>query len=120
GVKVIVSTYDPAANKTALLGAADAALLSLDPAAAGDWVTRAHNAGYKPAKGVGGIYSLADDSLAPDLPEGARVVSPYVVPSGDEGQALRSANSGTSAPVLHGWVDAKALAAAIWRTGADT
>jgi hypothetical protein len=48
------------------------------------------------------------------------VISPYVVPAGDEGQAISSTGQGTSAPVLHGWVDAKALAAAIWRTGADT
>ena len=75
---------------------------------------------YRPAKGVGGIYSLADETLLPDLPEGARVVSPYVVPSGDEGQAIRSGAGGTSASVLHGWAGAKALAAAIWRTGADT
>ena len=48
------------------------------------------------------------------------MVSPYTVPSGDEGQAIRSGAGGTSAPVLHGWVSAKALAAAIWRTGADS
>ncbi len=29
----------------------------------------------------------------PDLPEGARVVSPYVAPAGDEGQAIRSAGA---------------------------
>jgi len=69
---------------------------------------------------VSGIYSLSDETLLPDLPEGARVVSPYVVPAGDEGEAIRSGAGGTSAPVLHGWVSAKALAAAIWRTGADT
>ncbi len=48
------------------------------------------------------------------------MVSPYVVPAGDEGQAIRSAGGGTSASVLHGWATAKSLAAAIWRTGADT
>jgi hypothetical protein len=47
------------------------------------------------------------------------VVSPYVVPAGDEGQAIRS-GAGTSAAALHGWAGAKALAAAVWRTGADT
>src|SRR5205807_1453980 len=82
GVKVVVSTYDPAQRKTTLVPAADAAVLSLDPAAARDWVTRAKEAGYRPAQGIAGIYSLADESLAPDLPEGARVVSPYGVPSG--------------------------------------
>jgi hypothetical protein len=48
------------------------------------------------------------------------VISPYVVPGGDEGAAIRSGAGGTSAPVLHGWATAKSLAAAIWRTGADT
>ena len=116
--KVTVVTYDPTARKALL--PADAAFVSLDPAAAKAWVAQAKAAGYRPAKGVAGIYSLADDSLAPDLPEGARVVSPYVVPPGDEGAAIRSGAGGTSAPVLHGWATAKSLAAAIWRTGAGT
>ena len=120
GVKVVVSVYDPASKKTALVDRADAAFLSLDPAAAKAWVTQAKQAAYHPAQGVAGIYSLADDTLAPDLPGNARVVSPYSAPSGEEAQAVRSGAGGTSAPVLHGWVSAKALAAAIWRTGADS
>jgi hypothetical protein len=117
-VSVQVVTYDPAAGKP--LTPADAAFVSLDPAAAKAWVAQAKADGYGPPAGVAGIYSLADESLLPDLPEGARVVSPYVAPAGDEGQAIRSAGAGTSAPVLHGWATAKSLAAAIWRTGADT
>jgi hypothetical protein len=115
---VQVVSYDPAAHKP--LTPADAAFISLDPAAARAWVAQAKADGYHPAAGVAGIYSLADEALAPDLPEGARVVAPYVVPAGDEGQAIRSAGRGTSAPVLHGWATAKSLAAALWRTGADT
>jgi len=116
--KVTVVTYDPKAPKPLL--PADAAFVSLDPSAARAWVAQAKSAGYRPADGIAGLYSLADDSLAPDLPEGARVISPYVVPGGDEGAAIRSGAGGTSAPVLHGWATAKSLAAAIWRTGADT
>ncbi len=115
---VQVVTYDPAANKP--LTPADAAFVSLDPAAAKAWVAQAKAEGYRPPAGVAGIYSLADDALAADLPEGARVVSPYVAPAGDEGQAIRSAGAGTSASVLHGWATAKSLAAAIWRADADT
>jgi ABC-type branched-subunit amino acid transport system substrate-binding protein len=117
-VTVQVVTYDPAAHKP--LTPADAAFVSLDPADAKAWVAQAKAEGYRPAAGVAGIYSLADEALLPDLPEGARVVSPYVVPAGDEGQAIRSEGRGTSAPVLHGWATAKSLAAALWRTGADT
>jgi ABC-type branched-subunit amino acid transport system substrate-binding protein len=120
GVTVNVVTYDPAQKKTGLVAGADAALLSLDPAAARAWVAQAKGAKYRPALGIAGIYSLADDTLAADLPQGARVIAPYVVPAGDEGQAIRSVGRGTSAPVLHGWATAKGLAAAIWRTGADT
>jgi len=115
---VQVVTYDAAAGKA--LTSADAAFVSLDPAAAKAWVAQAKAESYRPPAGVAGIYSLADDALAADLPEGARVVSPYVVPAGDEGQAIRSAGAGTSASVLHGWATAKSLAAAVWRTGADT
>ncbi|HEV8627063.1 MAG TPA: hypothetical protein VG034_21670, partial [Acidimicrobiia bacterium] len=117
-VTVQVVTYDPAAHKP--LTPADAAFVSLDPADAKAWVAQAKAEGYRPAAGVAGIYSLADEALLPDLPEGTRVVSPYVVPGGDEGQAIRSEGRGTSAPVLHGWATAKSLAAALWRTGADT
>jgi len=117
-VTVQVVTYDSAAHKP--LTPAEAAFVSLDPADAKAWVAQAKADGYRPAAGVAGIYSLADEALLPDLPEGARVVSPYVVPAGDEGQAIRSEGHGTSAPVLHGWATAKSLAAALWRTGADT
>jgi ABC-type branched-subunit amino acid transport system substrate-binding protein len=120
GLKVNIVTYDPAQKKTGLVAGADAALLSLDPAAAKAWVAQAKTANYRPAQGIAGIYSLADDTLAPDLPESTRVISPYRAPGGDEEQAIRSAAGGASAPALHGWVTAKALAAAIWRTGADT
>lgn len=118
GVSFQVVPYDPAAHKPLTPNGAVAAFVSLDPAAAKAWVADAKTASF-PA-GVAGIYSLFDESLLADLPEGARVVSPYVVPGGTEGQAIRSEGGGTSASVLHGWATAKSLAAAIWRTGADT
>jgi hypothetical protein len=118
-VNVEVVTYDPGAADHPLIPA-DAAFVSLDPASAKTWVAEAKSASYRPAAGVAGIYSLFDEALLADLPEGARVVSPYVMPSGTEGQAIRSEAGGTSASVLGGWATAKSLAAAIWRTGADT
>jgi ABC-type branched-subunit amino acid transport system substrate-binding protein len=117
-VNVEVVTYAPGADMT--FPAADAAFVSLDPAAAKAWVAEAKSAGYRPTAGVAGIYSLFDANVLADLPEGARVVSPYIVPAGAEGQTIRSEAGGTSASVLHGWATAKSLAAAIWRTGADT
>ena len=117
-VNVEVVTFTPGADKP--FPAADAAFVSLDPTAAEAWVAQAKSANYRPSAGVAGIYSLFDESLLADLPEGARVVSPYVVPSGTEGQAIRSEGGGMSASVLHGWATAKSLAAAIWRTGADS
>lgn len=119
GVGVEVVVFDPT-RRPARFEPADAALLSLDPSAAKAWLAEARSANHRPAAGIAGIYSLADDTLLADLPEGARVVSPYVAPGGDEGQAIRSGAGGTSASVLHGWATAKSVAAAIWRTGADT
>ncbi|HLF41847.1 MAG TPA: ABC transporter substrate-binding protein, partial [Acidimicrobiia bacterium] len=118
-VKVFVEDYDPAAPPTHLRSA-DAAFLSLDTASAGSWLRQAKAAGYAPARGVAGISTLFDPALLADLPEGSRVVSPYLVPGGAEGDAIRSGAGGTSAPVLHGWATAKSLAVALWRTGADT
>jgi hypothetical protein len=67
---VQVTIYDPAHKLTPT--DADAAFISLDPAAARAWVAQAKAEGYRPPAGVAGIYSLADDALAADLPEGAR------------------------------------------------
>lgn len=117
GVSVTIEPYDPARPPT-LLRPADAAFLSLEGEAARSWLRQAKTTTYP--RGVAGIYSLFDPSLLPDLPEGARVVSPYVVPPGEEGEAIRSGAGAPSAAVLHGWATAKSLAVALWQTGADT
>jgi hypothetical protein len=119
GVKAVVVAYDPAKPPAGLVPA-DAAFLSLDTAAAKAWLGQARRSGYSPRRGVAGIYSLFDPALLPDLPEGARMVSPYVVPAGSEGEAIRSGAGSPSAAVLHGWATAKSLAVALWRSGADT
>jgi len=100
---------------------ADAAFLSLDTGAVRMWLTEARSAGIAPARGIAGIYSLADESLVGELPDGTRAIAPYRFPSGDEASALRG---GTNRPlessVVHGWNTAKMLAVALWRSGATT
>ena len=103
------------------LVAADAAFLSLDTAAATGWLDQAKGANYAPTRGVAGVSSLLDAMLLPKLPEGTRVLSPYLVPSGNEAAAM---SAGTHRPpsdaVTHGWVTAKALAAVVWQSDATT
>ena len=121
GVKVTTRIYDPASPPTLLPAPTeDAAFVSLDPPAAAAFARQARERGYRPARGIAGVASLFDPVVLGDLPEGARVVSPYVVPGGAEGDAIRSGAGGTSAAVLHGWTTAKVLAVALWRSGADT
>lgn len=119
GVTPVRVLYDPS-TPTALVPA-DAVFVSLPPANARSWVTFAKAQGYSAPRGIFGVYSLYDDQLARDLPANARVLSPYRPPAGDEGRALRQGSSkAPSAAVIHGWVTAKMLAVAMWRTGADT
>jgi hypothetical protein len=63
---------------------------------------------------------MFDPPMAPALPAGSRVVVPYRVPAGAEADAL---TNGSGRPIdgesLHGWVTAKALLVAIWKSGAE-
>ncbi|MDQ3947089.1 MAG: ABC transporter substrate-binding protein, partial [Actinomycetota bacterium] len=120
-VKVTTVVYDPDRPPALLPTATEvAAFVSLDPPAAAAFARQARESGYRPARGIAGVASLFDPAVLGDLPEGSRVVSPYVVPGGAEGDAIRSGAGGTSAAVLHGWATAKVLAVALWRSGADT
>ncbi|HMC42157.1 MAG TPA: hypothetical protein VKI20_04035 [Acidimicrobiales bacterium] len=97
----------------------DAVLLSLDTAASRDWLNRARAAGLSPPRGMAGLYSLLDAGLLPALPSGTRVESPYLLPSGAEAAAMRQDTGlAPSDAVTHGWVTAKALAVAVWQSGA--
>jgi hypothetical protein len=118
GVKVTVVLYDP--DKPAPLQPADAAFLSLEPEAARSFLRQAKGAYYAPPRGLAGVYSLFEPSLLSDLPGGTRVVSPYVVPPGEESEAIHYSAKGTGVGVLHGWATAKSLAVALWRSGAQT
>jgi ABC-type branched-subunit amino acid transport system substrate-binding protein len=121
GVQATIRVYDPAKPPPLLPTAAeDAAFVSLDPPAAAAFAHQAKENNYRPARGIAGVASLFDPAVAADLPDGARVVSPYVVPGGAEGDAIRSGAGSTSAGTLHGWATAKVLAVALWRTGADS
>ena len=98
---------------------ADAVLLSLDTSTSSDWLDRARSAGVAAPRGIAGLYPLLDASLLPRLPSGTRVESPYLQASGAEAAAMQQ---GSRLPpgdaVTHGWVTAKALAVAVWRSGA--
>jgi hypothetical protein len=118
GVKVRVELYDPVTPP--LLHPADAAFLSLEPEAARSFLRQAEASGYRPERGLAGVYSLFEPSLLSKLPGGTRVVSPYVVPPGEEAEAIHSSAKGTGVGVLHGWATAKSLAVALWRSGAQS
>ncbi|MGH8975899.1 MAG: ABC transporter substrate-binding protein, partial [Acidimicrobiia bacterium] len=120
GVHVATVVYDPDRPPTLLPASGDAAFVSLDPPAAAAFARHAREANYRPVRGIAGVASLFDPDVLGDLPEGARVVSPYVVPGGAEGDAIRSGAGHPSAGVLHGWATAKVLAVALWQTGADS
>lgn len=96
---------------------AAAAFLSLDTAGARSWLS----AGYRPSGGIAGIFSLAEPSLLPLLPAGTVAVAPYALPGGAEQAALAQAIGGPPGmAAIHGWVSAKVLAVALWRSGATT
>jgi hypothetical protein len=64
------------------------------------------------------VGDLLDPSLAGLLPASAIVVSPYELATGAEAAAIGPSPVG-AAP-LHGWIAAKTLAVALWRSGAST
>lgn len=98
---------------------ADAVFLSMPRGRAAAWLA-ARPEGYAPARGIAGVWSLADTSLP--LPDGTRVVSPYAL-AADEAEVddlLRRSGRPMSASLVHGWVTAKSLAVALWLSGADS
>ncbi|MHB8464334.1 MAG: hypothetical protein ACYDH6_01395 [Acidimicrobiales bacterium] len=118
GVTPIVMTYVP--GQQFAPSPAGVALLALDTADAKAWFADAARAAYHPM--IGGIESLVEPSLASSLADGTRAVGPYnLVGSPGERDALASGigtQPGTAA--VHGWVTAKVLAVALWRSGATT
>jgi hypothetical protein len=117
GVTVVRVEYEGGAP---VLVPADASFLSMDEDDARTWLRATR--GDARVGTVAGVFSVVDEALLADLPTGALAVSPYTLPrEGSEVEALRDrAGRPLSAAVVHGWVTAKALAVAIWRSGADT
>lgn len=105
-----------------VLAPTDAAFVSLPPRLARRWVSQAEQAGYSPARGVGGIFSLGSQALAPDLPARTVVASPYELALGDQEaqDLLDRTERPLTAGLIHGWMSAKMLAIAMWHSGADT
>ncbi len=116
GVTTVRVPYD---GGTPLLPSADAAFLSLPTALVRSWLREAGD--YAPGRGVWAVYSAADESLLGDMTAAVRVASPFAFPSNDEAAALRAATGQPlSARSIHGWLTAKYLAVAVWRSGGDT
>ena len=113
GATPLLMTYTP--GQPLSTPPATAALLALDTASAKAWFADAARAGYHPV--VGGVESLAEPSLARVMPDGTRALAPYSLADSTELRAIGSA-PGTAA--VHGWVSAKVLAVALWRSQATT
>lgn len=100
---------------------AEVAILSMTGTEARNWLTAAAEEDYRPARGVAGLWSLAEPALVGDLPEGSTVLTSYAAPRKSEADAMASAAGGPpSFGFVHGWATAKALALALWQSGADT
>lgn len=100
---------------------ADAAFLSLPKDAARRFIDYAQGVGYGPSRGMGCLFPMLDREITEELGEGYLVLAPYSLGHDDERRALeegigRPANT----DAIHGWATAKALAVALWQSGADT
>jgi hypothetical protein len=116
-VTPIVMPYSAGAH----LGTSPAktAFLSLDSADVRAWFGDADRANYHPR--VAAIESAAEPSIAKVMPDGTRVVAPYDIPSSGEHASLASGiGAAPGIAAEHGWVTAKVLAVALWRSGAVT
>lgn len=119
GVTVVETTYEE--DSPAPYLPADAAFLSLPKEDARRFIDYAQGVGYRPSRGMGCLFPMLDPGIADELGEGYLVLAPYSLGHDDERRALeerigRPANT----DAIHGWTTAKALAVALWRSGADT
>lgn len=114
-VTPVVVTYTPGQPFSA--PPSTAAFLSLDTADARSWL----GTGYRPSAGIAGVFSIVEPSLLRSLPPGTVGVAPYALAGGAEQAALAQAiGAPPGMAAVHGWVTAKALAVALWESGATT
>lgn len=100
---------------------AEVAVLSMTSEEVSTWLAAASAEGYRPARGVAGLWNLVEPALAAELPEGSTVLTSYATPRKDEADAMTAAAGGPpSFGFVHGWATAKALALALWQSGAET
>jgi hypothetical protein len=100
---------------------AEIAVLAMGGEDARRWLSAAAAESYKPARGVAGLWGVADPGFAKELPEGSTVITSYATPRPDEARAMSDAAGGPpSFAFVHGWATAKALALALWQSGAAT
>jgi hypothetical protein len=125
GVAVVRSPWNgSAANQ---LVPADAAYVILAAGPAGEWLRAAVASGYAPPRGIAGLHTLLDERLLPDLTDLAAdvtIVSPYLLPDGDDADRIRAKITAVSAgeepaqlsaAAVHGWVTAHAVAEVLRR-----
>lgn len=118
GTHPVRVTWD--ANRPPTFPPADAAFVSLPPEAARGWLQAARGRAYAPARGIWGIWSLADEALVGEMSTAVQLLAPYGFPAGSELDELEArAKQQASARLVHGWVVAKWLAVAVWNGGDD-
>lgn len=118
GTAVVRVRWDPAVHVR--LVDADVAFVSLPTEEARSWLRTAKTEGYRPANGIWGVWSLADESLLGDMPANVRMLSPYELQSGRElAELVDRSDRAPSVRLVHGWVTAKWLAVSIWSSQAD-
>lgn len=100
---------------------AELAIVAMSGEDARNWLEAARSEGYRPVRGLAGMWGLADPVFARELPEGSTVITSYATPRADESQAMAKAAGGPpSFGFVHGWATGKALALALWQSGAGS
>ena len=112
GVRTLMVDVRP--NEAVVPVPADAVFLSLVGSTALR-VVDAYPRAAQPRLGFNGVGTLAESTVALDLPPGTRFISPYAFPASNEATAVKSLTGlPAGARVYHGWIAAKTLAVAVW------